>query len=246
MLDAPFPDSWRSIIEHNVAHWKYLNADERGRLEHTTQWLVIDKGWEAARGFALDDEIKVTIAAQAALLVLGIGDECYDGIGPIIVHPSTMVDTNERLGPAGTRTDSPQHVLGQAYYEGPILIAWDDALAGARHPEHGHNVVFHEFAHKLDMLDDVVDGTPPLSDAARARWVDVCTAAYEELRDGRDDGLLDGYAATNPAEFFAVATEVFFDLPLEMARRARALYEVLRDFYVQDPAARVRAVTPPT
>jgi Mlc titration factor MtfA (ptsG expression regulator) len=247
MLDAPFPDFWRTIIERNVAHWKYLNAAERDELEHTTQWLVIDKRWEAARGFELDDEIKVTIAAQAALLTLGTGDEYYDDIGVIIVHPTTVIDTNPRLGPAGTVSDAPQHVLGQAYYRGPILLAWDQTLANARHPERGHNVVFHEFAHKLDMADDVVDGTPPLpDDEARARWTDVCTAAYEALREGRDDGLLDGYAATNPAEFFAVATEVFFDLPIEMEQRATDLYGVLREFYRQDPAARVRAFTLPT
>ena len=149
-----------------------------------------------------------------------------------------MTLTGERGGPiAGTRTDSPLPVLGVAHYDGPVIIAWDSARAGARHPERGHNVVYHEFAHKLDMLDGVVDGTPPLARREELdQWVAVCTAEYEAMRNGTDDGFLDGYAAVNPAEFFAVVTETFFDIPLELEAAKPALYDVLRDFYRQDPA----------
>ena len=146
--------------------------------------------------------------------------------------------TGERGGPiSGTRTNAPLPVLGVAHYEGPVIIAWDSARAGARHPERGHNVVYHEFAHKIDMLDGLVDGTPPLErDEERTRWIEVCTAEYQALRNGTDDGFLDGYAAVNPGEFFAVVTEVFFDLPREMEAAKPDLYGVLRDFYRQDPA----------
>ena len=119
-----------------------------------------------------------------------------------------------------------------------MIIAWDAARADARHPERGHNVVFHEFAHKLDMLDDLVDGTPPLAPDARERWIEVCTAEYELLRSGTDDSLLSDYAAVDPGEFFAVVTEVFFDLPGELRAAKPDLYSVLRDFYRQDPAQR--------
>ena len=114
--------------------------------------------------------------------------------------------------------------------------------AGARHPERGHNVVYHEFAHKLDMLDGVIDGTPPLERQEELdRWVEVCTAEYEALRNGTDDGFLDGYASVDPAEFFAVATEAFFDLPVQLEAAKPDLYAVLRDFYRQDPARVARA-----
>ena len=156
--------------------------------------------------------------------MLGLGYDSYRGVRTIIVHPTTMTLTGERGGPIeGTVSDGPLPVLGVAHYDGPVIIAWDSARAGARHPERGHNVVYHEFAHKLDMLDGVIDGTPPLARQEELdRWVAVCTAEYEALRDGTDDGFLDGYASVNPAEFFAVATEAFFDLPVSArSRQAR-------------------------
>jgi Mlc titration factor MtfA (ptsG expression regulator) len=235
---GPFPDEWRRILEANVVHSRRLGDAEREHFEDLVVLLVTDKRWEAARGFELSDEIQVTIAAEAALLVLGLGYQSYRGVRTIIVHPTTMTLSGERGGPiAGTRTDSPVPVLGVAHYEGPVIIAWDAARAGARHPERGHNVVYHEFAHKLDMLDGVIDGTPPLAQQEQFdRWVAVCSAEYESLRNGTDDGFLDGYAGVNPAEFFAVATEAFFDLPIELEAAKPELYGVLRDFYRQDPA----------
>ncbi|HYL50832.1 MAG TPA: M90 family metallopeptidase [Acidimicrobiia bacterium] len=241
-LDEPFPEEWRAILDANVVHWSFLTTDERPRREDTILWLVVDKRWEAARGFVLTDEIRVTIAAQAALLVLGFDEDPYENVGTIIVHPTTMIFTGPRGGAIpGTVVDSPLHALGVAHYDGPLIIAWDEALACARHPERGHNVVYHEFAHKLDMLDGVIDGTPPLpTQQAMQRWVEVCTAEYEALQQGQPDPLLGSYAAVDPAEFFAVTTELFFDLPIELEDAKPALYEVLRDFYRQDPAERVR------
>ncbi|MCB1958850.1 MAG: zinc-dependent peptidase, partial [Rhodocyclaceae bacterium] len=179
----------------------------------------------------------------AALLVLGLdaGLDAYHDVGSVIVHPSTMRFRELAEGPAaGTVVDGDVDLLGQASYGGPVVIAWDAARRGARHPEHGHDVVLHEFAHKLDMLDHLVDGTPPLPDAAaRQRWIDVCTRELELLRAGEGGHLLDPYGATNPAEFFAVATEVFFSRPEELERHKPELYDVLRAFYRQDPAERV-------
>lgn len=237
-----FPDEWHALISANVVHWRVLGDGQRELLEEYVLRLVTEKRWEAARGFTLTEEMQVTIAAQAALLVLGIGYEAYRGVGTIIVHPTTMQLTGERSGPiAGTRTDAPLPVLGVAHYDGPVIIAWDSARAGARHPERGHNVVYHEFAHKIDMLDGTVDGTPPLErDEQRRRWVEVCTAEFEALRAGTDDGFLDGYAAVSPGEFFAVVTESFFDVPIRFEAAKPELYAVLRDFYRQDPAAVAR------
>jgi Mlc titration factor MtfA (ptsG expression regulator) len=146
----------------------------------------------------------------------------------------------------GTEFEGVVPLLGEAHdLRGPILLVWDRARSAARHPGRGSNVVFHEFAHKIDMLDGLVDGTPPLPDrAAVRRWVEVCTEPYEALRAGDDRYPLDPYGATDPAEFFAVATEAFFDAPVALAAEEPALYAALRDYFAQDPAERARRAGP--
>ncbi|MGH9040254.1 MAG: zinc-dependent peptidase [Acidimicrobiia bacterium] len=240
---AGLPTGWEQVAERILPAWARFSDEERDRLGELTDVVLRHKRWEAAAGFALDDGMRLVIAAQAALLVLGLDIDYYRDVQSIIVHPTTVTLTGPRPGPVqGVVTDSPQPIIGQANgHRGPVIIAWDAARADVRHPERGRNVVFHEFAHKLDLLDDVINGTPPLPDAAaRERWQQVCTAEYGLLRSGAGDGLLSDYGAVDPGEFFAVATETFFDLPGEMAARKPALYAVLRDFYRQDPAARLR------
>jgi len=236
------PDDWEAIVARTVALWHLLDPDERELLAERLERIVVGKRWEAARGFTLTGEMRVVIAAQAALLILGLDVDTYRDVQSIIVHPTTVTLRGPRPGPAsGLMTDEPMSVIGQAHgRRGPVIVAWDAARAGARHPERGHNVVLHEFAHKLDMLDHLIDGTPPLPDqAARQRWIAVCTAEYRQLRAGAGGYLLSSYAATNPGEFFAVVTEVFFSRPIELQAEKPALYEVLADYYGQDPAARL-------
>jgi len=236
------PDDWASIVEEHVAVWQVLDPREREQLEETTDWLLRHKHWEAAQGFALTDEITVTIATQAALLVLGLSVADYRNVGAIIVYPTAMRSRGVYAGPVwGTVTDTDVPVLGEAHDgRGPVLLAWDQAEEAARNPGSGHNVVFHEFAHKLDMLDDIIDGTPPLERRTDLdRWVEVFTEAYEALRAGIARPPVQPYGATNPSEFFAVATEAFFDVPVLLERNEPKLYEVLRDFFEQDPAARL-------
>jgi Mlc titration factor MtfA (ptsG expression regulator) len=237
------PDDWADIVEERVAIWDMLDDDERQILEATSDWLLRHKHWEAAQGFALTDEIRVTVAALAALLVLRLSVDEYREVSAIIVYPTAMQSRGERAGPVrGTATDGVLPVLGEAHgLRGPVILAWDQARHEARHPGGGHNVVFHEFAHKLDMGDNILDGTPPLRDRGDLRrWVEVCTEAYEALRAGVEREPLDPYGATNPAEFFAVTTEAFFDVPIALETNEPNLYEVMRDFYEQDPAARAR------
>jgi Mlc titration factor MtfA (ptsG expression regulator) len=237
------PDRWLDIVEAHVAVWGVLDDDERERIESASDWLLRHKHWEAAHGFALNDEITVTIAVEAALLVVGLSVDEYREVSAIIVYPTAMQSRGTYAGPIpGTLTDAVVPVLGEAHDgRGPVLLAWDEAVAAARRPGRGHNVVFHEFAHKLDMVDDILDGTPRLMNRRDLdRWVEVCTEAYEALRAGIERPPLQPYGATNPAEFFAVATEAFLDVPIMLEDREPRLYEVLRDFYRQDPAARAR------
>ncbi|MCU1373711.1 MAG: hypothetical protein JWO68_997 [Actinomycetia bacterium] len=239
---AALAEGWEAIVERAVGHWKYLDDGERDVLASLIEALVTTKRWEAANGFELTDEIRTVIAAQAGLLVLGLGLDAYADVGVIIVHPSTMRFRRTESGPIpGTEVDGDVDLLGEASHRGPVVIAWDSARYSARHPGLGHDVVLHEFSHKLDMLDHVVDGTPPLQDeAARRRWVAVCTAELDQLRAGEGGPLLDPYGATDPGEFFAWATEAFFGRPVQLEADKADLYDVLRAFYRQDPAERVR------
>jgi len=241
------PDNWGDIVESNVGLWRGLDDRERELLEATSDWLLRHKHWEAARGFALVDEITVTIAAQAALLVLGLSVDEYREVSAIVVYPTAMQSRGVYAGPvSGTVTEGVVPVVGEAHdRRGPVLIAWDQALDAARNPGRGQNVVFHEFAHKIDMLDDLLDGTPPLGRRGDYdRWIEVCTEAFGALRAGVDRPPLQPYGATNPSEFFAVATEAFFDVPVALEQHEPNLYDVMRDFYKQEPAERSRR-TPP-
>ncbi len=191
------------------------------------------------------------IAAQACLLQLGLAHDYYRNVQSILVYPSTVVPPEYHPG-VFERVDgpvaSPVPLLGQAFSQGPVILVWDAVLRGARHPEQGHNLVYHEFSHKLDMLDGAADGTPPIADKAQfAEWVVVCSREFLRLRGLAAKGhktFLDSYGATNEAEFFAVATEEFFDRPLALKEHAPALYHVLSAYYRQDPAGRVNRTCP--
>ncbi len=236
------PADWPAIVERHVAAWRGLDATERATLAEHLEVLLTTKRWEAARGFELTDRIRTVIAAQAALLVLGLDLDHYREVDSIIVHPTSRRVDRTSEGPVpGTESCGSVDLLGEAAYQGPVAIAWDAASASARHPARGHDVVLHEFAHKLDMLDGTIDGTPPLGDPdLHDRWVDVCTREFHLLERGEGGDLLDDYGATDAGEFFAVATETFFTLPLDLEADKPDLYAVLRAYYRQDPAARAR------
>jgi Mlc titration factor MtfA (ptsG expression regulator) len=223
-----------------------LNDTERAHLRALIQVFIAEKYWEGAGGLIITDEIRVTISAQACLLLIGLPHNYYQNVETIIVYPSTVVPPPRRLGffeiaLAPVETSHP--IIGQAFQQGPVIIIWDAALQSGRNPESGHNVIYHEFAHKLDMLDGAADGTPPLRNRAEYRdWVQTCSREYLRLKRDAEDGkktFLNAYGATNEAEFFAVATEQFFDQPQLMIKNSPDLYRVLKEYYRQDPVARL-------
>jgi Mlc titration factor MtfA (ptsG expression regulator) len=244
LLEHPFPESWTAILERNVAHWKFLDDAERVRLRSLVQVFVAEKQWEGWGGLEITDEIRVTIAGLACLLLLGLDYMLYSNVKTICVYSSTVIAPGQRSEvSSGITMQGPGvPIYGQSILGGPVVLVWDAVLRGAVHPERGHNVVYHEFAHKLDMLDGCVDGTPPLAEHGQyKRWVEVCTREYDLLRRRASKGkgtFLDAYGGTNPGEFFAVITEYFFDKPLQMKRHHPDLYSLLQEFYRQDPAAR--------
>lgn len=242
----PLSEELSDLVTTCLPHWQGLDAGERTRLLAVAADLLGRCSWEPARGFALDEPMRATIAGHAALLGVGLGSPPFRNVTAIVVHPTTMVLTGERPGPStGVVDASRRHVLGHTTGTGPVFVAWDVARRQAAAPGSGSNVVFHEFAHKLDVEDGVVDGTPVFADPRRRdRWVAVCQAELDGLRAGRGSPLVDRYAATNPGEFFAVVTEVFLDRPHALAEDRPELYEVFRDFYGQDPAGRPPPTSP--
>jgi MtfA peptidase len=237
-----FDPDWEPVLLDGFAHWHSLDEAELRRMRMLVAKFFHNIEWEAARGMALTDSVKVLIAAQACLLLLGLDIDEYFDVTSVIVHASTVRLTGAHQTAAGTWSDRPQHLAGQAHSKGPVVLSWSAVERNARRPAFGHNVVYHEFAHRLDMLDGITDGTPPLGNPeAVARWAEVCTAAFERVRKG--DSVLRDYAATNPAEFFAVSTELFFNRPIDLLDGEPALYGELRAFYGQHPAARFNPLT---
>ena len=236
---ARLPDAWHGVAGERLRQWPQLDAAERARLE-TISSRLLDKRWEAARGFAIDDVMRVTVAVNAALLHLGHEEEPFANVTAVVIHPSTMVLRGERRGPIpGVVTDAPLAAHGHTSVRGPVYIAWDAVERELRMPQRDSNVILHEFAHKIDALNGTFDGTPRLATAEQLReWVEVCTAELALLRRGESGRVLRAYAATNPSEFFAVATEVFFERPMALHALKPRLYGVLARFYGQDPARR--------
>jgi Mlc titration factor MtfA (ptsG expression regulator) len=237
------PDRWREILDSRSALWRTLEGADRDRLGELADWLLRERRWEAARGFVLTDDVRAVLAAHAVMPILGLDESWYDGVGTIIVRDGSMTQRHTPGPVRGTFERSPQVVDGESYHrDGPLMVSWRAARREAANPRFGRDVVLHEFAHKIDMHDGVLDGTPLLpDDAQRERWVDVCTAHFEAVRDGEPDAFLRSYAGTDAGEFFAVASETFFTRPIELAARKPGLYEVFADFYRQDPAARASA-----
>lgn len=238
LLEAGFRPEWRHLLEQRLPDWQHLDDAERSRVEELALTQLVELRWEAAGGFELTAEIEVTIAAHASLLLLGLPFDVFAGVRTVLVHPTTLVLSGEHSQVQGIVSDDPMAILGQADLHGPVLIVWDAVLDAARHPGSGHDVVLHEFAHRLDMANGVADGTPPMDPEAVERWVAVCTAAYDRVVAGHGGRSLRPYAGVNPAEFFAVATEAFFESPRLLNGEHRELYEVLAGFYRQDPLAR--------
>jgi Mlc titration factor MtfA (ptsG expression regulator) len=240
LLAEPFPAEWLTYLHRNVAHYRFLSEVEQARLRDDLRVFIAEKRWEGCGGLRITDEIKVTIAAQACLLVLGLAPDIFKRVPAILVYPHGYLGPRREDGLTGLVFDEPRS--GEAWYRGPVVLSWQDVLEEGREPGWGTNLVLHEFAHQLDMLNGAVDGTPLLESPQQYReWREVMTAEYERLLKAAERGratLLDEYGTKDEGEFFAVATECFFDQPLELRRRHPRLYDLLRDYYHQDPAAR--------
>lgn len=243
LMAAELPAAWRDALRENVHHWVQLPESLRPRLENLVKVFVAEKWWEGAKGLAVTEEMKVTIAGNACLLLLGMPDDyCFDHVRTVLLYPEVFAHRPPKRPPPGVLADvGPTMDEGLANQHGPVVLSWQDVLRGGRGVDERGNVVLHEFAHKLDELSGEYSGTPPLPDAAaEQRWQKVMSHEFERLRVETRSGrrtVLDPYGATNRAEFFAVATETFFEWPHDVRRHHGEMYEVLHDFYRLDPAA---------
>jgi Mlc titration factor MtfA (ptsG expression regulator) len=243
----PFPPEWSWIMARNVPIYARLSELDKAELRGLIQVFLAEKVFEGCGGLEITDEIKVTIASQACLLLLRRDTEVYPRLITILVYPSAYVSNMPQHGPHGLVTEGPQGRLGEAWTSGVVVLSWDDVKQGATDVRDGHNVVFHEFAHQLDQEDGSSDGAPILPRRnLYSAWARVLGEEYQELRKAAETGkksVLDTYGATEPAEFFAVATEAFFEKPVQLKKKHPELYEELKIYYNQDPEADFGAVT---
>ena len=246
MPTEPAPAAWRALIESRVPITRTLTVEEWPRLLGLVQQFLRDKQFEGAGGLEITEEMRLLVAAQACLLILNIDVACYPGVKSIVMYPATFVPKYPLLDGRIHADPFPHPVpLVGEHVRGAVVLSWESAVRGEEEPGDGQNVVLHEFAHELDREDGHVDGMPLLEAPSSTRvWTRVLRQRFEELRQAAEAGeadVLSAYGATNRAEFFAVATESFFERPVEFQRRYPDLYEVLRGFYRQDPAARAAA-----
>jgi Mlc titration factor MtfA (ptsG expression regulator) len=236
----PFPDEWRGFIERNVPFVACLPPTDREELLGNVQVFLAEKHFEGCGGLELTDEVRVTIAAQACILLLHRETDDYPGLGSILVYPTTYVVRGGRRTAEGLVAEGPESRLGESWARDVVVLAWDSVLSGAADIHDGHNVVLHEFAHQLDQESGRDSGVPVLPRRSMyVAWARVLGHDFDQLvRDAERHHrtLIDRYGATNPAEFFAVVTETFFEKPRPLRSRHPELYLLLKEFYRQDPA----------
>lgn len=235
-----FPEAWQQTLLNRLPFVAKLPSQEREQLQLLIKLFLADKTFYGCGGQVINDDIRVTVAAQACLLVLNQNRSPYPDLNSILVYPSTFVATREVANELGLVSTNHIAMLGESWSQGKVVLAWDNVEKGVMNLTDGHNVVLHEFAHQLDHESGSTNGAPVLSTTgAYKSWAHVFSEEFEELQTDALHGkqsLLDHYGATNPAEFFAVATETFFERPNEMAAHHQELYEQLKQYYKLDPS----------
>jgi MtfA peptidase len=233
----PFPEAWRRILRRRVPAVARLPPELQRRLKGHIQVFVAEKPFIGCRGQAVTEEVRVTIAAHAGLLLLGHPKpDYYPRLRQVLVYPDAFVVNQERPLGAGLVQEQRHTLAGESWTQGQVILSWADVLAGAADPADGRNVALHEFAHQIDQDSGAADGRPWRPTAlARRRWATVMDEAFERLRN-EPSTVIDGYGASDRAEFFAVVSEVFFERPQALQAEAPAVYDELARLYGVNPA----------
>ena len=243
LRQQPFPARWRRILRRRVPLVRRLPADLQLRLKQHMQVFIAEKPFIGCAGLKITTEMRVVIAAQACLLILNRPVGYFRSLRQILVYPGAFVVQRTEGDGSGLLHERRRALSGESWSEGQIILSWQDCLDGAADPDDGQNVVIHEFAHQLDQENGNANGAPPRGRREAGhdaqRWSAVFHAAYARLRrEARNGeaGVLNSYGAHSPAEFFAVASEVFFERPQALAQDYPELYRELSGYYRLDPA----------
>ncbi|MGI8890541.1 MAG: zinc-dependent peptidase [Chthoniobacterales bacterium] len=240
--ERPIPQEWRAVISRNLPFFNNLSPADQEELLGHVQVFLAEKRFEGCGGLEVTEEMRVTIATQACLLLLHRKTDYFPRLVTVLVYPSGFVVNQERHLGGNIWADGPDGRLGETEGRmGSLVLAWDATISGATDPGDGKNLVLHEFAHQLDFEDHLADGVPALrSRRDLSAWSKVMKVEFAALQAADATGLptlLDTYGASNPAEFFAVATEAFFERPHALRQQHPGLYGQLRGFFQQDPAS---------
>jgi Mlc titration factor MtfA (ptsG expression regulator) len=247
LLNRPFPDDWLPLLKSNVPYYQYLPAKLQQKLKGFTQIFINEKQFEGCAGLELTDEIKVSIAAQASILLLGIDDlsYIYEDLRSVLVYPKKYVAKVKQRNNGFFVEEGFEQRHGEAWSHGYVILAWDEVQKGASDIQDGQNLVFHEFAHQLDYeygaTDQIEHGT---QDSHFLSWGHIVGNEYQKFLTSIQENqqtLIDRYGATNVAEFFAVITELFFERPVDLKNKHPKLYDQLKEFYQQDPAGYLKS-----
>ncbi len=238
----PIPmDVWKTVLNSSEL-FDHLSAVERAHLHELATLLLQRKSFNGVQGITLTTEMAVALAAQACLPILKLGLDYYDNWVEVVVYPAHFQVEREQHEPNGLVARASHALSGETWQQGPVILAWEEVEEDLAHPQHGHNVVIHELAHKLDMLNGSANGMPPLhADMKPHQWSEAFSHGYDSLTQDLAHGRptsISSYAATAPAEFFAVVSELFFTVPTRLQRHYPQIYEQLVLFYRQEPLAR--------
>jgi len=235
----PFKKEWRKIIQRRIPYFRQMPADLQLQLKQHIQVFLAEKSFVGCNGIQITDEIRVTIAAQACLLLLNRKTNYYPKLQTILVYPRAFVKAQQSVHADGVHHTNNVVLAGESWDYGKVVLSWQDTLDGAQIPDDGRNVVIHEFAHQLDQENGTANGAPILSKEQNyTEWSHVFNEQFEHLQRHAANGtesLFDYYGATNPAEFFAVASEVFFEQSRQFYHEYPLLYRQLKQFYRVDP-----------
>lgn len=235
----PFPHAWRQIIRRRMPYFSSMPTDLQLQLKKHIQVFIAEKEFLGQEGITINDDIKVTVAAQACLLLLNRKTDYYPNLKTIVLYPGAFVKKQMQSDQIGLHSEKTSVMLGESWQFGRIVLSWQHTVEGARSPNDGANVVIHEFAHQLDQETGSANGAPALGKrTSYKRWSKVFEREFKQLKRQTEQGLtslLDSYGATNPAEFFAVASEVYFEQSQLLYQQHRSLYQQLKKFYQVDP-----------
>jgi len=235
----PFPHAWGQILRRYVPQYRLLPPALQRQLRGHIQVFVAEKDFIGCQGQEITDEVRVTIAAQACLLILNRAPDYYPRLRQVLVYPGAFLVERLRAEPSGVLQEQRQVLSGESWTQGQVILSWEDVLEGAAIVDDGRNVVIHEFAHQLDQQKGFANGAPVRGDRSR-EWPEILGREFDRLQADalwQQPSLFSYYGATNPAEFFAVVSEVFFEQPQRMAAEHPALYGELARLYRVDPAS---------